>query len=97
MITRLQAYYGGNQSGWMSMPSGILSAFVKMLPVLRAEDQMREAQVVALGTGSMERKDRNKLVDRLGREISMEDGEPVRQVDPEARKMLIASAGIEVG
>lgn len=80
----------------MDMPTGVLFAFVRMLPRLRAEDSMRSAEIVALGTGSMDKKDARSTSRRWAREADPDSVAAERPVDEEQRKMMIASVGIQI-
>lgn len=96
MITSLQATYGGDPGAWLRMPTGVLRAFITALPARRAEAALLDSQVVAVGTGSLEKRDRKAVIrgweqDARGDEV--ERTKPTR----EERDMMIAAVGIKRG
>lgn len=58
MIPQLQATYGGDPMGWFAMPICVLEAYVTMLPRVRAEQSMRQAEVVLYGTATASKESR---------------------------------------
>jgi len=94
-VTRLQAYYGGDPDRWLDMPTGLLSAYVSALTSLVAQDCLRETQVIGVGTGTITKQDRNRIL----RDWSSDAAGPVEKVKPtpDERKALMSAVGIKHG
>jgi hypothetical protein len=61
VIPALQRYYGGRPQDWLEMPLVLLNAYAMVMPRLQAEDAMRMAEVVAVGTGNLEKGDSQRV------------------------------------
>lgn len=82
---------------WMDTPAGILNAYVTMLPVLRAEDCLRNAQVVAMGSGTLDKPTRRETLREWNRDAQAFSAPEAEKPDPETRRMMIESVGITYG
>lgn len=77
------------------MPIAVLNAYVAMLDRLRAEDSMRQATVLAVGTGVMDKKDRREIVRGWEKEANPE--RVSRKLTPQERAAMAARIGIRIG
>ncbi len=76
------------------MPSGLVSAYAKALPVLQAEDIMNLVQAVAAGTGNLEKDDQREYMRSLQRQANVK-ARKMNQGD--LAKMGISEGGDSVG
>lgn len=63
-----------------------------MIPQLTAEEAFHDSNVIAVGTGSMKKEDRARVV-RGWRSVSRQD---VQRVSAEHKRFVMASIGIKV-
>jgi len=96
VIARLQAYYGGDPMTWLRVPTGILHAYVAMLPRLKNEDRMSDAEVIAVGTGTMDKNDRKRVL-REWSDAAQGDTRETTKPTAEERVMMMEAVGIHVG
>ena len=94
IIPRLQRFYGGNPGEWLSLPVGTIELFAKMLPRLRAEENIEAWQIASTAAGTLERNDRMFLI-RTWREQATPRSRRQR-VSAEQGKIMLASIGIRV-
>lgn len=68
---------------WLtSIPFALIRACVTMLPRLQAEESIRATQHVAVGTGSLERGDSQRITDRWAAAAQPNGRRPPRQTNP---------------
>ncbi len=71
MIARLQRAYGGEFEQWYERtPLVVMRRLFKIITRLHAEDALRQAEAVALGSGTMKKQAAQDLERRLRREAS---------------------------
>lgn len=81
---------------WLTTPSGVLSAYSAMLPRLKAEDRLSDTEVIAVGTGNMEKRDRTKVL-REWSDAAQGDTQETTKPTAEERAMLMEAVGIQRG
>lgn len=90
MIPRLQCFYKGEPDSWLRIPRVLLSAYVRMLPRLEAQQEMR--MVRACSSPYLEQADRKKYLGELEREQHGGKKRPIQQVN----LAQLAMAGVTV-
>lgn len=77
------------------MPTAFLLAYVNALPALQAQDNMRQAQVLGVGTGSITKQDRSRIL----REWSADARGGVAPAKPseEQKAVMLNQVGIRRG
>lgn len=76
------------------MSGEVLGQFARMIPRLRAEEELRGADVLAVGTGVAERKARNDWL-RVQRKAA-DDAKPVRAETIEGHHAALSAIGFHV-
>lgn len=77
--------------GWFHMPTCVLTAYLTMKRRLEGRESLRQVAVVAVGTGSVDKKDRASIIRSW-----QSTGEPVQRLSPEERQARMLAAGIMV-
>lgn len=94
IIPRLQAFYGGDPGGWWHLPVGLLRAYDRMLSPIEAQRKLDQATAIALGTGSMEKRDHDRVMWQLNRAVRRHEEKPRKktkeQIAAELAEMGIA-------
>jgi hypothetical protein len=62
VIPELQAFYGGDVERWLDMPIPLLECYAEMKPRLEANENIRAANIVALGMGNLEKLEQARLL-----------------------------------
>lgn len=70
LVPRLQAFYGGDPERWFNLPLWALTAYLKMLTPLKAEQQLLLIEAVAVP--NMKPDAAGRLISRLGRQARRE-------------------------
>lgn len=91
----MQIHYGGDQTRWLHMPTGVILAFVRGLPALVAEECMRGAQIIGVGTGNIAKSDRNRILRDWAEDARGQ--QETRKPTPDERKALMRAVGIKHG
>jgi len=95
VIATLLRAYGGTPLGWLRTPAWILRAMAEVLPSIEARDDLRGSRTIALGTGSMKPEEAKAIARDLQRTARAIEGKR-QKLDPGARKLAAAAAGIRV-
>jgi len=90
ILPRLTRFYGGD---WTRRPVWIAKAHVAMLPRLEAEEAMMRATEVAIGTGSMEKKEAKRMMGIWGQTAR---GRTEERKKPVFNLAAMAACGIRV-
>lgn len=72
----------------------LLNSYISAMPRLYGEQSMDAAQRVAVGSGTMDKSDRKKLV---GHWQKLTGDNAVRKPSPEERRAMLESVGISIG
>lgn len=86
----MQKFYGGNITEWFHVSMSILRIYLEMLPVLQAEEQLSQINLIAIGTGAMDPEDSREIIRELYKQLGQDNKPTFEQV----RAQMIA-AGIE--
>lgn len=89
----LQAFYAGSDPlAWLQIPLKWLRAYIDQLPRLQAQQSMQRVTEIAIGTGNMEKRDKERILRQWERQIHIvrEKQTPSR----EQRALVLATMGI---
>lgn len=97
----LQRFYGGRWEDWEIMPIKMLSCYIQMLPVIKAEETLLRYQAVSLGMGPKSKRQvpqMKRQVRELVRTMQRFSGRPKanRAASFEDMQVVLASMGIKV-
>jgi hypothetical protein len=90
IVPRLQAFYGGDPLAWFNAPAWALTCYLKMLPALAAEQQLRTIEAVSVP--HMKQEAVGRLVGRLGRQARRERPKAVSEQLMEAMQVVYTPA-----
>lgn len=94
-IPRLQRFYGGHPGWWLAeAPIALVRAFIRMLPRLDAEEQIAASSVHALGSGAMEKKDRERMLAALRKAAG---GKRARAKKASVAELAVMGIGVSHG
>jgi hypothetical protein len=62
LLPRLQRFYGGTISEWLTVPVAFVRAYAGAIPKIQAEEALLQANVVALGSGRMKKTDADRTI-----------------------------------
>lgn len=93
LIPRLQEHFGGDPRAWLQLRLWEFRMYVRMYGPLRAEQNLRLASAVAVGTGSAKN---GQQVHSEWAKQAMTAAEKRRRADPRQMLMSLAAMGLPV-